>query len=292
MIGRLGGCIERIMAIAFTLCGFLTVFISVSIAIFLLLSGIPGLQTINVCEFLLGTRWAPTVAEAAYGILPFILSSIYGTFAALIISIPFGLLCALYLAKFANPKAAMVIRFFVDILSGIPSVVYGLIGMIIIVPAVRDIFNLPSGATLMSAIIVLSIMILPTLISISETSIRAVPKDYEQASYALGATKAETCLHIILPAAKSGIITAIVLGVGRAIGEAMAVMMVSGNVANMPEIFGSVRFLTTAIASEMSYSSGLHKDALFSIGLVLFVFIVFLNLILQYFFKKEYKGAS
>ena len=177
----------------------------------------------------------------------------------------------------------------VELLSGIPSVIYGLIGMIAVVPAVRNIFGLPDGANLFSAIIVLTIMILPSVISVSQTAISAVPKEYEEGSLALGATKTETLFNITLTAAKSGILTAVVLGIGRSIGEAMAVMMVSGNVPNMPKLFGSVRFLTTAVASEMSYSSGLQRKALFSIALVLFIFILIINCILNFVVKRKDK---
>ena len=189
--------------------------------------------------------------------------------------------------KFAPPKFGAAVRTAVELLSGIPSVVYGLVGMIIIVPAVRKAFSLPDGANLFSAILVLAVMILPSVISVSETAIKAVPKEYEEGSLALGATKTETVFKVVVPAAKSGILTAVVLGIGRAIGEAMAVMMVSGNTANMPKLFGSVRFLTTAVASEMSYSSGLQRKALFSIALVLFIFILIINLVLNMVIKKE-----
>jgi phosphate transport system permease protein len=190
-------------------------------------------------------------------------------------------MCAVFLAKMSSGKISSVVRSAIELMSGIPSVVYGLVGMIIIVPAVRETFNLPDGANLFSAIIVLAIMILPSVISVSETAIRAVPKEYEEASLALGATKTETVFKVVLPSAKSGILTSVVLGIGRAIGEAMAVMMVSGNVANMPELFKSVRFLTTAVASEMSYSSGLQRQALFSIALILFMFIMLINIVLN-----------
>ena len=211
----------------------------------------------------------------------------YGTFGAILIGVPLGLMCAIFIAKSANEKIAKTVRSCVDLLSGIPSVVYGLVGMIIIVPMVREVFNLSDGANLFSAIIVLTIMILPSVISVSETAIRSVPKEYEEASLALGATKTETIFKVIVPAAKSGILTAVVLGIGRSVGEAMAVMMVSGNVANMPGLFKSVRFLTTAVASEMSYSSGLQRKALFSIALVLFVFILIINLVLNLIVKRD-----
>ncbi|MEE0970458.1 MAG: phosphate ABC transporter permease subunit PstC [Clostridia bacterium] len=270
-----------------TLCGFLAVAFVILITGFLCVSGMPAIGEIGITDFLFGRSWASTATPPSYGILPFILTSVYGTLGAIIIGVPLGLMCAIFVAKMANDKIAKTVRTSVDLLSGIPSVVYGLVGMIIIVPLVRKAFNLPDGANLFSAIIVLTVMILPSVISVSETAIRAVPKEYEEASLALGATKTETVFKVIVPAAKSGILTSVVLGIGRSIGEAMAVMMVSGNVANMPGLFKSVRFLTTAVASEMSYSSGLQREALFSIALVLFVFILIINLVLNLIVKKD-----
>lgn len=272
----------------FTVCGILAVIFVVLITGFLVASGIPAIKEIGAGEFLLGRTWASTAAEPSYGILPFILTSVYGTFGAVLIGVPIGILCSIFIAKMAPKRLAAIVRSAVDLLSGIPSVVFGLAGMILIVPAVRETFNLPDGANLLSAIIVLAVMILPSVISVSETAIRAVPKEYEEASLALGATKTETVFKVTVPAAKSGITASVVLGIGRSVGEAMAVMMVSGNVANMPGIFKSVRFLTTAVASEMSYSSGLQREALFSIALVLFVFIMLINLCLN-LVKKERK---
>lgn len=285
-IKKTANVLEKSMNGIFTLCGFLAVAFVLLITGFLIVSGIPAIKEIGLIDFLFGTEWSSTAADPKYGILPFILTSVYGTLGAIIIGVPIGLMCAIFLSKMSGERGATIVRTAVDLLSGIPSVVYGLIGMILIVPAVREIFNLPDGATLFSAILVLTIMILPSVISVSETSIRAVPKEYEEASLALGATKTETVFKVVVPAAKSGILTAVVLGIGRAIGEAMAVMMVSGNVANMPGIFTSVRFLTTAVASEMSYSSGLQREALFSIALVLFVFIMIINIILNFVVKR------
>ena len=286
-IKKAANFIEKSMNIIFTLCGFLAVAFVILITGFLLTSGMPAIGKIGITDFLFGTEWASTASTPSYGILPFILTSVYGTLGAIIIGVPLGLMCAIFVAKMANDKIAKTVRTSVDLLSGIPSVVYGLVGMIIIVPLVREAFNLPDGANLFSAIIVLTVMILPSVISVSETAIRAVPKEYEEASLALGATKTETVFKVIVPAAKSGILTSVVLGIGRSIGEAMAVMMVSGNVANMPGLFRSVRFLTTAVASEMSYSSGLQREALFSIALVLFVFILIINLVLNLIVKKD-----
>ncbi len=286
---RTADIFEKVMNAVFTFCGFLAVVFVLIITGFLVVSGIPAIKEIGLADFLFGTKWASTAANPSYGVLPFILSSVYGTAGAIVIGVPIGLMCAIFLAKMSNNKTSGLVRSAVDLLSGIPSVVYGLLGMIIIVPCVREIFNLPDGANLFSAILVLSIMILPSVISVSETAIRAVPKEYEEASLALGATKTETVFKVVVPAAKSGILTSAVLGIGRAIGEAMAVMMVAGNVANMPKLFTSVRFLTTAVASEMSYSSGLQRQALFSIALVLFIFIMIINLILNFVVKRGAK---
>ena len=273
----------------FTVCGFLSIIFVIVITAFLVSSGVPAIGEIGISEFLFGTTWASTAKNPEYGILPFILSSVYGTFGAILIGVPFGVLCAVFLAKSSSRKASSVFSSVIELMSGIPSVVYGLVGMIVIVPNVRELFGLPDGANLFSAIIVLAIMILPSVISISQTAIQAVPHEYEEASLALGATKTETIFKVTLPAAKSGILASIVLGIGRALGEAMAVMMVAGNVANMPSLFKSVRFLTTAVASEMSYSSGLQRQALFSIALVLFIFILLINIILNFVVKRERK---
>lgn len=286
---RLGGAkmIEKSMSGIFTVCGLTALGFVIVITIFLLVSGIPAIGKIGILNFLLGREWRSTAAEPLYGILPFISSSVFGTLGAIIIGVPIGLLCAIYISKFAPKGFGAIVRDAVQLLAGIPSVVYGLVGMIIIVPLVRETFNLPDGANLFSAIIVLSIMILPSVISVSETAIKAVPKEYEEGSLALGATKTETVFKIVVPAAKSGILASVVLGIGRAIGEAMAVIMVSGNAANMPKLFGSVRFLTTAVASEMSYSSGLQRSALFSIALVLFIFILIINTVLNFVIKRK-----
>ncbi len=278
---------EHIIGAVFTLCGFLAVALVLIITGFLILSGIPAIREIGLFNFLTGKEWSPVSSSPAFGVLPFILTSVYGTLGAIIIGIPIGLMCAVFIAKMSNKKASAVMRSAVDLLAGIPSVVYGLVGMIIVVPFVRKSFGLPDGANLFTAIIILSVMILPSVISVSEAAIRSVPHEYEEGSLALGATKTETIFKVMLPAANSGILTSAVLGTGRAIGEAMAVMMVSGNVANMPGLFKSVRFLTTAVAGEMSYSSGLHREALFSVALVLFVFIMIINLILNFVVKRD-----
>lgn len=286
---KISGLLEKSMNVIFTVCGFVAVAFVLIITIFLIISGTPAIGEIGLTHFLFGTKWASTATEASYGILPFILSSFYGTFGAILIGVPLGILCAVFLARIAGKRTASLVSGAVSLMSGIPSVVYGLVGMIIIVPAVREVFGLPDGANLFSATLVLAVMILPSVISVSETAIRAVPKEYEEASLALGATKTETIFKVTLPAAKSGILASVVLGIGRSIGEAMAVMMVAGNVANMPGLFKSVRFLTTAVASEMSYSSGLQRQALFSVALVLFVFILGINLVLNLIVKKNRK---
>ncbi len=286
--------LEMAMHTIFLLCGTVAVAFVLLISIYLILSGLPAIREIGLVDFLFGQTWAPTnQTNPAYGILPFILTSIYGTAGAVLIGVPVGLMTAVFLSKSAPPKLAAVIHTAVELLAGIPSVVYGLVGMIVLLPAIRNLFHLSSGASLLAAIIVLAIMILPSIINVSENALNAVPKEYEEASLALGATKIETIFKVSIPAARSGIATAIVLGVGRAIGEAMAIIMVSGNVANMPGLFTSVRFLTTAIASEMSYAAvgSLQRQALFSIGLVLFLFIMLINVILNVLIKNKKEGA-
>ncbi|WP_191433984.1 phosphate ABC transporter permease subunit PstC [Flavonifractor sp. An112] len=279
--------LEVTMNVLFFLCGFIAVVFVLFISIYLIISGLPAIKEIGLVEFLFGTKWASTAAEPSFGILPFILTSIYGTAGAIVLGVPVGFMTAVFLAKIAPPRVASAVRTAVDLLAGIPSVVYGLIGMMVLVPAVRELFNLPDGASLFCAIIVLAVMILPSIISVSETALKAVPKEYEEASLALGATHIETVFRVSVPAASSGIAASIVLGIGRAIGEAMAVIMVAGNVANMPSLFSSVRFLTTAVASEMSYASGLQRQALFSIALVLFLFIMLINVILNTLLKRK-----
>ena len=275
------------MNVVFFACGFIAIVFVLFISVYLIISGIPAIREIGLIDFLFGTEWASTAAEPKFGILPFILTSIYGTAGAIVLGGPVGFMTAVFLAKVAPPRLAPVVRPAVDLLAGIPSVVYGLISMMVLVPAVRVAFNLPDGASLFCAIIVLAVMILPSIISVSETALKAVPKEYEEASLALGATHIETVFRVSVPAASSGIAASIVLGIGRAIGEAMAIIMVAGNVANMPGLFKSVRFLTTAVASEMSYASGLQRQALFSIALVLFLFIMLINVVLNTLLKRK-----
>ena len=279
---------ENIVHGIFLILGLITVGCVLLITVYLIISGIPAIKEIGLFNFLFGKEWASTAAEPKYGILPFILTSVYGTAGAILIGVPIGFFTAVYLSKVANKKVRAVIESAVNLLAGIPSVVYGLVGMLVLVPAIRELFNVPDGASLLAAIIVLAIMILPNIIKVSITALDAVPKEYEDASLALGATPTETFFKVSVPAAKSGIAAAVVLGVGRAIGEAMAVMMVAGNVPNMPDsLFQSVRFLTTAVSSEMAYSSGLQRQALFSIALVLFLFIMLINATLNFFLKRE-----
>lgn len=273
----------------FLILGLITVGCVLLITIYLVISGIPAIRKIGVLKFLFGKKWASTAAQPQYGILPFILTSIYGTAGAIVLGVPVGFLTAVYLSKIAPPKVKTVIETAVSLLAGIPSVVYGLVGMMVLVPGIRTLFHIPDGASLFAAIIVLAIMILPSIIKVSLTALEAVPKEYEDASLALGATPVETYFRVSVPAAKSGIAAAVVLGVGRAIGEAMAIMMVAGNAPNMPKVFQSVRFLTTAVASEMSYAAdgSIQKQALFSIALVLFLFIMLINAVLNFFLKHS-----
>ena len=276
---------EAVMRLLLTVCGLAAVGFVIVITGYLVVSGIPAIQKIGLIDFLTGTVWKPN--QEQFGILPVILTSVLGTFGAILIGVPLGLLFAIYLGKMAPKPVYQVLRPTVDLLAGIPSVVYGLVGMMVLVPFVRDVFNVADGVGLFSSIIVLTVMVLPSIISVSETALKAVPREYEEASLALGATWNETVFKVSFPAAKSGVAASVVLGIGRAVGEAMAIMMVCGNVANMPSLFSSVRFLTTAIAGEMSYSSGLHRQALFSIALILYCFIMIINMILNFFLKKK-----
>lgn len=274
----------------FFLCGFVAVGFVLLITIYLVISGLPAIREIGLTEFLFGTTWASTAqVDPKFGILPMILTSVYGTAGAVVLGVPVGFLTAVFLSKIASPRMAAVIRPAVELLAGIPSVVYGLVGMMILLPAIREFFGLAVGDSLLAAIIVLAVMILPTVISGTETALNAVPAEYEQGSLALGATEIETYFKVSVPAAKSGIAASVVLGIGRAIGEAMAILMVAGNVPNMPSLLTSVKFLTTAVAGELSYSSGLQRQALFSIGLVLFLFIMMINVILNVVLKRERK---
>ena len=282
--------VEDIIHGLFLVMGLIAVGCVLMISVYLIIAGLPAIRKIGLFNFLFGEKWASTAAEPKFGILPFILTSVYGTAGAIVLGVPVGFMTAVYLAKMAPRRVRTVMESAVSLLSGIPSVVYGLVGMLVLVPFIRKTFHVPDGAGLLAAMVVLAVMILPSIIKVSLTALDAVPRDYEDASLALGATPVETWFRVSVPAARSGIAAAVVLGVGRAIGEAMAVMMVSGNAPNMPGLFESVRFLTTAVASEMSYSSGLQRQALFSIALVLFLFIMLINAALNFFLKRNKEG--
>lgn len=288
--------VEKVMKVIFIVCGLSAIVAVLAITIYMFYSGAPAFFKIGPLEFLFGTTWAPTASDPKFGILPIILTSLVGTGMAIGIGVPIALLTAVFLAEFAKSKIAAVVRAGIELLAGIPSVVYGLLGMIVLVPGIAQLeeqlfINDPNhtftgGANLLSGVIVLAIMILPTVTNVSLTALRAVARDHKEASYAVGATKIQTIFQVMIPTAQSGIISGVVLGIGRALGEAMAIIMVAGNVVNMPGLFNSVRFLTTGIVSEMSYASGLHREALFSIGMVLFIFIMAINFILNSVLKK------
>mgnify|MGYP002674619901 FL=1 len=287
---------EEIAQVIFTLCAFLAILAVISITVYMVINGTPALFQVGIREILFGTAWKPTAENPSFGILYVILTSIIGTALAVLFGVPIGILTAVFLAETAPRKLAALVKPAVELLAGIPSVVYGLLGLMILNPLMyklelaifkgSDTHQFTGGANLLSAVIVLAIMILPTVINISESAIRAVHPSLKSASLALGASHIQTIFKVILPAAKSGIITAVVLGVGRAIGEAMAITLVSGSSVNMPLPFNSVRFLTTAIVAEMGYASGLHRQVLFTIGLVLFVFIMIINITLNSILKK------
>ena len=282
---------ENVIHGFFLLMGLVTVGCVLLITVYLIVAGIPAIREIGLVKFLFGPEWDSAAAEPKFGILPFILTSVYGTAGAILLGVPVGFFTAVYLAKAAPKRMKEIVSSAVSLLAGIPSVVYGLVGMLVLVPGIRKIFHIPDGSGLLAAIIVLAVMILPSIIKVSMTALEAVPQEYEDASLALGATPVETWFRVSVPAAKSGIAAAVVLGVGRAIGEAMAVIMVSGNRPNIPSLFQSVRFLTTAVASEMAYAGqGLQRQALFSIALVLFLFIMLINAALNFFLKRSKEG--
>lgn len=289
---RFRQALDKVMNGVFFFCGAVSIAAVVLITAYLVIAGLPAIREIGIADFLFGTEWASTAAEPKFGILPFILTSVWGMLGAALLGVPVGLMCAVYLSKVASKRAAGIVRPAVELLAGIPSVVYGLVGMMVLVPAVMDMFRLKNGTCLLAAILVLAVMILPSIISVSETALLAVPPEYEEASLALGASKMETVFKVSIPAGpKAGIAAGVVLGIGRAVGEAMAVMMVAGNVANMPGLFKSVTFLTTAVAKEMSYAGGLQRQALFSIALVLFCFIMVINAVLNIFLKRGEKNG-
>lgn len=290
--------VEKVAALIFIACAFFAVLAVFSITFYMIISGTPAIFEIGLKDILFGTVWMPNAAQPSYGILYVILTSIIGTTLAIIIGVPIGVMTAVFLAETAPRQLASIVKPAVELLAGIPSVVYGLLGILILNPFIYKIelavfkgspnHQFTGGSNLISAVLVLAIMILPTVINISEAALKAVPNHYKQASLALGATHIQTIFKVIIPAAKSGIVTAIVLGVGRAIGEAMAISLVAGNGANLPLPFNSVRFLTTAVVSEMSYAADTHKRVLFTIGLVLFAFIMLINLVLN----KVMKGGK
>ena len=288
--------VETVAQIIFTICASFAVLAVVSITLYMIIGGTPAIFRVGLREILLGTEWRPAAENPQFGILYVILTSIIGTTLAILLGVPIAVFAAIFLAEVAPKRLAMVVKPAVELLAGIPSVVYGLLGIYLLNPLMYKLelalfkdsptHQFTGGANLLSAVIVLAIMILPTVINTSETAIRAVPSHIKSASLALGATPVQTIFKSIIPAAKSGIITGIVLGIGRAIGEAMAISLVSGSSVNMPLPFNSVRFLTTAIVSEMSYAQGGHRQVLFTIGLVLFVFIMVINIALNRIIKK------
>ena len=278
--------LETVIHGVFLILGLVAVASVLVITVYLLISGLPAIREIGLFRFLFGKTWEPTSADPKYGIQPFILTSVYGTAGAIVLGVPVGFMTAVYLAKMAPRRVRTVMESAVSLLSGIPSVVYGLVGMLVLVPFIRKTFHVPDGAGLLAAMVVLAVMILPSIIKVSVTALDAVPPEYEDASLALGATPVETWFRVSAPAARSGIAASVVLGIGRAIGEAMAVIMVSGNAPRMPGLFESVRFLTTAVVSEMSYASGLQRQALFSIALVLLLFILLINATLNFFLRR------
>lgn len=282
---RISSIFEKI----FLFCAVVSIISVVVISLYMIISGFPAIKEVGLFNFLFGTEWNPTGKNPSFGILPMILSSICATLGAIVIGVPVGVLTAVFLSEIANKKMANFIRPFIEILAGVPSVIYGFVGLILVVPFIANVFGLSYGACLFTGMLVLAIMILPTIVTISENSLRALPSEYKEASLGLGATKMQTIFKILIPAARSGITTGIVLGIGRAIGETMAVIMVTGNSVNMPKLFGSVRLMTSGIVSEMSYAVGTHKDALFAIGLVLFVFIMIINFVLNSFLNKADK---
>lgn len=282
---RVSSIFEKI----FLFCAVISIISVVVISLYMIISGAPVMKEVGIFNFLFGTEWNPTGSNPSFGILPMILSSICATLGAIIIGVPVGVLTAVFLSEVANKKVANIIRPFIEILAGIPSVIYGFVGLILVVPFIANVFNLSYGACLFTGMLVLAIMILPTIVTISEDSLRALPNEYKEASLGLGATKMQTIFKILIPAARSGITTGVVLGIGRAIGETMAVIMVTGNSVNLPKLFGSVRLMTSGIVSEMSYAVGTHRDALFAIGLVLFIFIMIINFVLNMILNKANK---
>lgn len=290
--------VETIAKVIFLVCAAVAIVAVLSITVYMFAKGTPALAKVGVIDLLFGTVWQPTAATPSYGILYIILTSIIGTAVAILIGVPIGILTAVFITEVANKKLAAIVQPAVELLAAIPSAIYGLLGLMVLNPLMyhleKRVFagstthQFTGGSNLLSAIIVLAIMILPTVINISVSSIRAVPGHLKSASLALGATHIQTIFKVMIPAARSGIMTGVVLGIGRALGEAMAINMVAGGSVNLPFPFNSVRFLTTQIVSEMSYAEGLHREVLFTVGLVLFIFIMIINLVLA---QVEKKGA-
>lgn len=290
--------IEKTAQIIFLICAAIAILAVCSITVYMIMKGTPAFKEVGVLDLLFGRVWKPTASEPSFGIFYIILSSIAGTAAAVLLGVPIGLLTAALLSELAGKKLGNIVSGAVELLAAIPSVIYGLIGMMILNPFMYSLekkiyagstdHQFTGGANLLSAIIVLAVMILPTVISVSTSSLKAVTDSLRSASLALGATKLQTIFKVVIPAAKSGILTGVVLGVGRALGEAMAINMVAGGAVNIPLPFNSVRTLTTQIVSEMGYASGVHRQVLFTVGLVLYVFIMIINLILL----KVRKGGN
>lgn len=288
--------VENTAKIIFLICAIVAIFAVISITLYMFLKGTPAFAKVGVIDLLFGTEWAPTAADPKYGILYIILTSIIGTAVSILIGVPIALLTAVFLTEVSNKKLSAIVQPAVELLAAIPSVIYGLLGLMILNPIMYKLekyffegsttHQFTGGSNLLAAIIVLAIMILPTVINMSVSAIKAVPQQMRSASLALGATKIQTIFKVTIPAAKSGIMTGIVLGIGRALGEAMAINMVAGGTVSFPLPFNSVRFLTTQLVSEMGYASGLHRQVLFSVGLVLFVFIMIINFSLMELKKK------
>ena len=267
---------EQVMHAVFFIAACASVLAVALICLFLFVNGIPAMREIGIFKFLLGTMWKP--GNNIYGILPLIMGSIYVTAGAILIGVPIGILTSVFMASYCPKKVYRFFKSAIDLLAGIPSVVYGFFGLMMLVPLIRDLFHKGNGSSILSASILLGIMILPTIIGVTESAIRAVPSNYYEGSLALGATKERSLFFVVLPAAKSGLIAGVVLGIGRAIGETMAVVMVAGNQARMPAgILRGVRTMTSNIVLEMGYAADLHREALIATGVVLFVFILIIN---------------
>lgn len=289
--GRGAFTAERLARALLLICAVAAIFAVCAITLYLFAKGLPALDRVGVGELLFGTVWKPTAAEPSFGIAYIILSSIVGTAASVLLGVPIGLLTAVFLTEVSGKTLAKAVQPAVELLAAIPSVIYGLLGMMLLNPLLYKLekalfagsstHRYTGGADLLAAVIVLAIMILPTVISVSASAIRAVPGSLRAASLALGASKMQTIRRVTVPAAKSGILTGVVLGIGRALGEAMAINMVAGGAVNLPLPFNSVRFLTTQLVSEMGYAEGTHRQVLFTVGLVLYLFIMIVNLVLQ-----------